>query len=214
MLANKRIITGAVALSLGLALGACGNMPTNKSLYSTKQPVVERSNYTFDVQTGSGGLTIPEQQRLAGWFEAMDLRYGDRVSIEDPMMSGATKAAVAELAARHGILVSEGAPVTSGYVQPGQARVVITRSTAGVPGCPDWSAKSDMNYNNATSPGFGCATNSNLAAMVANPEDLVEGQKGDGETTIMTSNKAIDSYRNQAPSGAEGLSSVSASGGM
>ena len=130
------------------------------------------------------------------------------------MMSGATKAAVAELAARHGILVSEGAPVTSGYVQPGQARVVITRSTAGVPGCPDWSAKSDMNYNNATSPGFGCATNSNLAAMVANPEDLVEGQKGDGETTIMTSNKAIDSYRNQAPSGAEGLSSVSASGGM
>lgn len=213
MLANKRIISGAVALSLGLALGACGGMPTNKSLYSTKQPVVERSNYTFDVQTGSGGLTIPEQQRLAGWFEAMDLRYGDRVSIEDPMMSGATKAAVAELAARHGILVSDGAPVTAGHVQPGQARVVITRSTAGVPGCPDWSAKSDMNYNNATSPGFGCATNSNLAAMVANPEDLVEGQKGNGETTIMTSNKAIDSYRNQDPSGAGGLPGVSASGG-
>ena len=213
MLANKRMITGAVALSLGLALGACGNMPTNKSLYSTKQPVVERSNYTFDVQTGSGGLTIPEQQRLAGWFEAMDLRYGDRVSIEDPMMSGATKAAIAELAARHGILVSEGAPVTAGYVQPGQARVIITRSTAGVPGCPDWSAKSDMNYNNATSPGYGCATNSNIAAMIANPEDLIEGQKGTGETTIMTSNKAIDSYRSQDPSGAGGLSSVSASGG-
>lgn len=214
MLANKRIITGAVALSLGLALGACGNMPTNTSLYSTKQPVVERSNYTFDVQTGSGGLTISEQQRLAAWFEAMDLRYGDRVAIEDPMMNGATKAAVAELAARHGILVSEGAPVTSGYVQPGHARVIITRSTAGVPGCPDWSAKSDMNYNNATSPGYGCATNGNLAAMVANPEDLIEGQKGTGETTIMTSNKAIDSYRSQDPSGAGGLSDVSASGGM
>ena len=214
MLANKRIISGAVALSLGLTLAACGGMPTNQSLYSTKQPVVERTNYTFDVQTGSGGLTIPEQQRLSGWFEAMDLRYGDRVSIEDPMMSGATKAAVAELAARHGILVSDGAPVTSGYVQPGQARVVITRATAGVPGCPDWSAKSDMNYNNGTSPGYGCAVNSNLAAMVANPQDLIEGQKGTGETTIMTSNKAIDAYRDQAPSGSGGLSDVSASGGM
>lgn len=214
MLANKRIISGAVALSLGFTLAACGGMPTNQTLYSTKQPVVERTNYTFDVQTGSGGMSIPEQQRLAGWFEAMDLRYGDRVSIEDPMMSGATKDAVAELAARHGILVADGAPVTSGYVQPGQARVVITRSTAGVPGCPDWSAKSDMNYGNGTYPGYGCATNSNLAAMVANPEDLIEGQKGTGETTIMTSNKAIGSYRDQAPSGSGGLSDVSASGGM
>ena len=213
MLANKRMISGAIALSLGLALSACGGMAQNRSLYSSKQPVVERTNFTFDVQTGSGGLSIPEQQRLDGWFEAMDLRYGDRVAIEDPMLSGATRAAVAELAARHGILLSEGAPVTTGYVQPGNARVVITRASASVPGCPDWSAKSDANYGNATSPGYGCAVNGNLAAMVANPQDLVEGQKGTGETTIMTSNKAIDTYRETAPSGAKGLSSVSASGG-
>ena len=54
---------------------------------------------------------------------------------------------------------------------PGQARVVITRSTASVPGCPDWSVKTEANYNNATSPGFGCGVNSNLAAMIANPAD-------------------------------------------
>lgn len=198
-------LAGAFALSLGLALGACGGMPTNKSIYSVKQPVVERTSYTFDVRTSQSGLTIPEQQRLDGWFEAMELGYGDRVSIDDPLASEATHDAVAELAGRRGILVENGAPVTSGAVQPGYARVVVTRSTAHVPGCPDWSAKSDMNFNNATSPNYGCATNSNIAAMVANPEDLIEGQTGTGETVIMSSTKAIDSFRERAPTGAGGL---------
>lgn len=195
----------ALALSLGLVLGGCGGVATNKSLYSVKQPVVERSSYTFDVRTSQSGLTIPEQQRLDSWFDAMELGYGDRVSIDDPLASDATREAVSELAGRRGILVDSGAPLTSGAVQPGYARVVLTRSTAAVPGCPDWSAKSDMNYNNATSPGYGCAVNSNLAAMVANPEDLIEGQKGTGETVIMSSTKAIATYREQAPTGADGL---------
>ncbi|HSM53633.1 MAG TPA: CpaD family pilus assembly lipoprotein, partial [Erythrobacter sp.] len=80
----------ALALSLGLALSACGGMPTNKSLYSVKQPVVERTSYTFDVKTSESGLTISEQQRLEGWFDAMELGYGDRVSIDDPLASEAT----------------------------------------------------------------------------------------------------------------------------
>ena len=52
---------------------------------------------------------------------------------------------------------------------------------------------------------FGCATQRNLAAMVANPQDLIEGQKGNGETVIMSSTKAIDTYREAKPTGAEGL---------
>lgn len=212
-IANTRKLAGVLALSIGLTLSACGGMATNRGLDSVKQPVVERTNFTLDVNAGSGGLSIPEQQRLSGWFEAMDLRYGDRVSIEDPMASSATRSAVAKLAGRHGILINDGAPMTSGYVQPGSVRVIITRSSAYVPGCPDWSAKSDMNYNNATSPGFGCAVNSNLAAMVANPEDLIQGQQGNGETVVSTSNKAIDSYRNQTPTGEGGLAEAGTGGG-
>ena len=211
-IANTRKLAGVLALSIGLTLGACGGMPTNRSLDSLKQPVVERTNYTLDVRAGAGGLSIPEQQRLSGWFEAMELRYGDRVSIDDPMASRATREAVSKLAGRHGILINDGAPVTAGYVQPGNVRVVITRSDAYVPGCPDWSAQSDMNYNNAASPGYGCSNNSNLAAMVADPEDLIRGQDGTGETVVSTSNRAIDSYRNQAPTGEGGLTE-SATGG-
>lgn len=204
--ANHSKLAGALALSLGLALGACGGMPTNKSLYSVNQPVVERNNYTFDVQSSQSGLSIADQQRLDGWFEALELGYGDRVSIDDPLASDAVLEAVSQLAGRHGVLLSDEAPVTSGASQPGYARVVVTRSKAHVPGCPNWSATSDMNYNNGTSPNYGCATNSNLAAMIANPEDLIEGQKGTGETVIMSSNKAIETYRDAAPTGAGGLS--------
>ena len=204
--ANHSKLAGALALSLGLALGACGGMPTNKSLYSVNQTVVERNNYTFDVQSSQSGLSIADQQRLDGWFEALELGYGDRVSIDDPLASDAVLEAVSQLAGRHGVLLSDEAPVTSGASQPGYARVIVTRSKAHVPGCPNWSATSDMNYNNGTSPNYGCATNSNLAAMIANPEDLIEGQKGTGETVIMSSSKAIETYRDAAPTGAGGLS--------
>ena len=203
----------AHGLALGLGLAGCGGMPTNTSLYSVKQPVVERTNMVMDITTTTAGLAISEQQRLNGWFETMDLRYGDRIAIENPGQNPAVTGAIRDLAARYGLMISDTAPVTPGYLQPSQARVVITRSTASVPGCPDWSAKSDMNYSNGTSPNFGCAVNSNLAAMVADPQDLLEGKKGSGETVIATSNKAITTYREKEPTGKAGLMEASGGGG-
>ncbi|MBX7533169.1 CpaD family pilus assembly protein [Qipengyuania sp. 1XM1-15A] len=209
-----RKLAAPLAASLALTLGACGGVNMdNRTLYSVKQPVVERSNYTLDVSTNADGLPVSEQQRLAGWFESMDLRYGDRVSIDDGNNSLAVRDDIAALAARHGILLAEGAPVTVGNAQPGQARVVITRSSASVPGCPDWSHTAEANDKNSTNPNYGCATYSNLAAMVANPEDLVQGQQGTGETVVTTSTKAIQSYREMEPTGAGGLPETNSQGG-
>lgn len=210
--AYSRKLMGALALGLGLAVAGCGGMPENRSLYSTKQPIVERSNFTFDVNTTPAGLPISEQQRLLGWFEMMDLDYGDRVTVENPGANPAVADAVEELAGRFGLMVSETAPTTPGYLEPGQARIVVSRTTASVPGCPDWSATSDMNYNNATSPNFGCAVNSNMAAMIADPEDLLKGQSGTGETVIATGTRAIQTYRELDPTGAGGLRSANEGG--
>ena len=212
--AITRKLTGSLAVSLSLVLGACGGFPTeNRSLYSARQPVVERTNFTLDVNTVGDGLAVSEQQRVSGWFEAMGLGYGDRVSLDDPTANPALKTDLAALAGRHGLLVTEGSPVTAGYVEPGQARIVVTRSTASVPGCPDWSANNEANEYNATYPGYGCAVNGNLAAMVANPEDLISGQQGTGQTVVTTSTKAIRSYREKAPTGAGDLTEVSTNEG-
>jgi pilus assembly protein CpaD len=212
---TKRRIAGALALTLSFTLGAC-NAPgaySNTSVYSVKQPVVAKTSYTLDLASGYEGLSAGEQQRLSAWFDAMDLRYGDRIAVDDPVAGGATRAAVAAIAARHGLLLSEGAPVTEGLVQPGTARVVLTRVTASVPGCPDWGRRSDMNYANATSPGYGCAVNGNMAAMIANPEDLLRGQGATGDTVIMSSNKAIETYRKKANTGSGELKAASTGSG-
>ena len=202
---NMKSAAAAIAVSMGLALSACGDTPNNTSLYSVKQPVVERANYTLDLASNASGLSVPEQARLADWFETIDLGYGDRIGIDDPMNSRAVQEDVAAVASRYGMLVEKGAPVTEGYIDPGNIRVVVTRSMAHVPGCPDWSDTSHWTLENKTSDGFGCAINSNIAAMVANPEHLLEGESGTGETVIMSSTKAIESYREQTPTGAGGL---------
>ena len=184
MIRTKRFATVMLASALALGLSACNNSNYNRSLYSTAQPVVERTHYTLDLAGGPGGLPISEQRRLAGWFEALDLEYGDRVSIETDTASPATIDAVGGIVERYGLLLSDKAPVTDGFVEPGRTRVIVTRSVATVPGCPDWSDDLDSNYANATSRNFGCATNSNIAAMVANPEDLVRGQETEGSSRV------------------------------
>jgi pilus assembly protein CpaD len=204
---TRKALGAAVALSLGTLLAGCGGIAQNTQLESVHQPVVSRTNYTLDVTTNPGGLSLPEARRLAGWFEAMDLRYGDRISIDDPLSSGATRAAVEAVAGRFGLLVGDTAPVTPGMVNAGTARIVVTRASAQVPGCPDWSAKSDANFKNATSTNYGCASNANLAAMVADPEHLLKGASGPSRTVVMSGDKAIDSYRSAKPTGENGLKS-------
>ena len=210
----KRMSAADIAISLGLGVSACNSpYPVNHSLYSTNQPVVERQNFTLDLMAGSSGLAVPEQARLADWFETLDLGYGDHITIDDPLANPAVTEDVAAVASRFGLLIDKGAPVTVGYVDPGNVRVVVTRSTAYVPDCPNWSGQASLNFENATSAGFGCAVNGNLAAMIADPEHLLEGAAGTGETVVMSSTKAIETYRNNAPTGAGGLPAVSTAEG-
>jgi len=206
---SLRSTSAALAFSLGLALSACNQPPINTSLNSTKQPVVERSNFTLDLAAGAGGLTVPEQQRLDDWFDSLGLKYGDRIALDGDAGNVAVHDDVAKIAARHGLLLADGAPVTSGFVQPGAVRVVVTRTTAAVPGCPDWQDHMASNLENALSDGFGCSVNANFAAMVADPEHLLHGAEGTGETVVMSSTKAIQSYREQDTTGSEGLPEIS-----
>ena len=212
---NLTACTAAIALSLGLA--ACANPKTaNHGLVSTAQPLVERQNFTLDLATAGNGLSVPEQRRLAGWFETMNLRYGDRIALDGGAVSTGVRSDVAAIAGRFGLLLADVAPVTQGYVAPGNVRVVVTRSRAFVPHCPDWSGQYNTTIGNETSPGYGCAVNGNIAAMVADPEHLLHGAQGTGETVVMSSSKAIATYRAQEPTGKAGLpkvSSQSAGGG-
>jgi pilus assembly protein CpaD len=79
-------------------------------------------------------------------------------------------------------------------------RVVVTRTAASVPGCPDFSYRSHTDFQVRTSENYGCGTNGTLSAMIANPEDLVRGQNADGEDQSHAS-KAIRAYRDKKVGG-------------
>jgi pilus assembly protein CpaD len=52
---------------------------------------------------------------------------------------------------------------------------VVANGEAHVPNCPDWSSQ-DVHSAARTDSNYGCASNSNLAAMIADPNDLLVGK--------------------------------------
>jgi len=195
-----------------LALSGCGTR--NRGLESVHQPVVERADYAFDVAAADGGLPTAEVDRLAGWMASLRLGYGDRVAVDsNAAADNAVRETVAALAARYGLLLSEDVPLTNGTVAPGTARVIVSRMHASVPGCPDHSRVSGIEFEGNTNSNYGCATNSNLAAMVARPEDLVRGQPGSPSSDPAVAFKAIDQLRKGPPTGAAGLKAEDTKGG-
>ena len=189
-------------LAPALLLGGCGTY--NGGVDSVYQPVVQRTDYVFDLQTAGDGLARGESQRLAGWMGAMRLAHGDRVSIDDGGDGSTGRDEIAAQAALYGLLLSDKAPVTMGQIAPGTVRVVVTRMTAGVPGCPDASRQYQPDYSASTTSNYGCASNSNLARMVADPSDLVRGVPGAPTSDPATGTKAIKALRDAAPSGGGG----------
>ena len=189
---------------LALALSACGGT-VNRGLESVHQPVVQRTDYVIDLATSGYGLASGERERLEGWFRSIDLAYGDRVSVDDPTGSEAVRGDVASLLGRRGMSVAASGPVTAGAITPGTARIVVSRATASVPGCPDWSRQATPEFVGSTMSNYGCANNAALAAMVADPVDLIQGREAGAATDPATASKAIRTYREAAPTGTRGL---------
>jgi pilus assembly protein CpaD len=203
-------------IALGSALAGCQTPGTpddpGKGLSSLNVPVVTSADYVFDAAAPGGTLAPGEGDRLNGWFQGLGLGYGDTVYV-DGGYAPAARGQVAAVAGRYGILVTAGAPVTAGMVQPGTVRVVVARRRAVVPGCPNWSQPSQPDWDNKTMSNFGCGVNSNLAAMVANPEDLIHGRDSAPVTDAVTATRAIDMYRKKVPTGQGELKDSSAKGG-
>ena len=198
-------------LALSTALAACnsgaaqyGARP-NRSLDSLNQPVVQRSDYVIDLNAGADGLAAGEADRLDAWFASLGVGYGDRVVVDEPSGPTEGREDVARVAADYGLLLTDGAPVLAGQVSPGSVRVILSRSTASVPNCPNHHKGAWPEGPSATSTNYGCSVNSNIAAMVADPSDLVLGQAGSGTGDAATAAKAIKVYRDTAPSGSKGL---------
>jgi pilus assembly protein CpaD len=200
----------AIGAALTLSSAASARPPERhgpeRGLDSLNQPVVERSDYLLDL-ADNDGLSEADLGRLDSWFDSLGLGYGDHVFVDRGTSTG--RQDVARVAAAYGLLMSPGAPVLEGDVPAGAVRVIVSRTTASVPSCPNFEK---LTGPSSTSSNYGCSVNSNLAAMIADPNDLVLGQVGSVTGDSLTSTKAIRVYRETAPTGSKGLSNISTKG--
>jgi len=202
-------------IALGSALAGCQTGPQTDEprmgLAAVNVPVVSSEDFVFDAPAPGGSLAPGEGDRLNGWFQGLGLGYGDTVYV-DGGYAPAARGQVASIAGRYGMMVTPGAPVTAGAVQAGSVRVVVARRRASVPGCPNWSYRSQPDWDNKTMSNYGCSVNSAIAAMVANPEDLLHGREGAAVLDSRTATRAVEMYRSKPPTGAGGLQAVSPKG--
>ena len=191
-------------------LSACGTQ--NRGLESVHQPVVARTDFVYDMASPGNRLGTEDARQLSAWFDSLNLRYGDRISVDTQSYGSAARDAIGAVIARYGLLMDETAPVTQGEIPAGSVRVIVSRMTASVPSCPDFSRPANPNFDGHTISNYGCATNSNFASMIADPRDLISGRDGPGTTDGTLSAKAIGTYRNAPTTGAAGLKSQSTKG--
>src|SRR3546814_13004221 len=78
-------------------------------------PIVASNQLSHDVAANVSGIDPAGARALDDWFASINLGYGDRVTVDDPVSYGAAerRAAVAQAVGRYGLLLDGTAPVGS-----------------------------------------------------------------------------------------------------
>ena len=193
----KSMILAAVLVPLA---AACSPIPDSHNMHwsrvdAKKENKVDWVELDHDVlfEPGSKAMSSAEQRRLRDFFARSRFGYGDRLFVS----AGAFAIADDRRKAVNEALSALGFRNVSQLQDNGDSgavTVVIGRYVVTGPNCPDWRKPSDADRGNTPLSNHGCATVSNLGAMVANPRDLLRGQTmapADGDASAL----AIKRYK-------------------
>jgi pilus assembly protein CpaD len=198
----------AAAVVAALALAACNRTTTAARTtvpvdYRERHPIALRDGErTVEIFVGRrrGGLTPVQRADVLAFAQNWRRESTSGVLIEVPQSRDYARPAADSMREVHAILAASGVPAQAvamrGYrPAPGSLASIklgYTRLTAEAGPCGRWpkdlgvSIESDHNANRPYW-NFGCATQRNLAAMVANPSDLVQPR---GETPIYAARRS------------------------
>jgi pilus assembly protein CpaD len=189
-IASLLIVTAA-------ALGACKHTEEDITAsvpidYRDRHPIVvqeaERSIDVF-VGTGRGGLTAPQRTDVAAFAQTWLQEATGPIAVDVPVSTPNARAASQTARDIQGIMSSVGVPArgvtirqytTSNPMQFATIRLSYPKITADAGPCGRWpedlgpTIKSPIYQSNRPHWNHGCAAQRNLAAMVANPSDLVQ----------------------------------------
>ena len=205
-----------------LAIGGCknegqGTQVAGWSLVDPEQrhPIMvtqEPANLNLHVARGSQGLT-PQQRsdvvEFAGKYRASD-NGNSRLVVSVPGGGGNESSAMSAADDVRQLLLQGGFPESAVSVEAYHddsgnppLRITYMRYVAQGPECGNnWSENLASNSSNVGHPNFGCANQHNLAAMVANPADLL-GPRTMGDRYSDRRDHVMENWVKGKPTGAE-----------
>lgn len=205
------IIAGLALVTL---LGGCenfskrhftvGSVPQD---YRTKHPIViSEKEQTMDipVATGSFALPVADRSAVSGFSRLFKKSASGSIRVLVPSGSAnegaARQVAVEVIKELRKSGVSRGRIIMAPYYagdhnSSAPIRLSYMAIKAGVDGCGQWPTDLAAGSENRNYHNFGCATQNNLAEMVANPSDLL-GPRGSTPIDAERRLKVIEAYRN------------------
>lgn len=151
---------------------------------SERHPILvsnTQARLDIPVYAGSYGLTRSQESQLYSFLADYKRSRGSELIIAAPV-GGDERATRAVFTDVKRVLRGRGftqdmvvlQSYSPGYKSARAIRLTYDRFVAEGPTCPDWSENLAYDPNNMPYPNMGCATQRNLAAMVANPRHLVQ----------------------------------------
>ncbi|WP_183700739.1 CpaD family pilus assembly lipoprotein [Rhizobium sp. BK049] len=210
-LGYSRVLFTAAVMSAAILSGCAGphDQLTTGGIpddYRARHPIiVTEAEQTVDIPVASTDrrLTIAQRDLIRGFAANYISRASGPVYVLSPEGSPNSAAAYqlrnqvrAELAAR-GIASSK--IINTSYAAAGAGdaapiRLSFTGTTAVTTQCGQWPKDISNDFANQNYYNFGCASQNNLAAQIANPEDLV-APRGMTPIDAQRRNNAIQEYR-------------------
>jgi pilus assembly protein CpaD len=203
MLPQNRTITARFLLLAGMLLAsgcdttdASGPAELSAPL-PPKRTKVELVTFDHDIHFARGAKAVApgEAVGLASFLKSNAIGDNDTVTVGSPDGSSSLAAArqTAVLAALknfhvHAVATADTAPAS------GSVRIHVSHAVVTAPRCPDWSKPEADEPTNAPSSNYGCSNEANLAAMVADPTDLIEGKASDKADGVALA-RGVDLYR-------------------
>lgn len=214
---DHRSAKTVVALAiLGVAAAGCSHPMMNAPEHSVS--VTERFPISVEPQMTTIGVRIdPGLQRLdpadRPRVQAFAERWKDRgqgqITVSAPHGSPNQRAGEGAMMETVAILSRAGVPQhmisRTGYpaaTSPGEPPVTLSflSLTAVAPDCSKLGWPDNLGFSPRNTPwsNFGCATQSNIAAMVANPRDLIEARPVD-DVDVARRRKVLEDFRTAKP---------------
>lgn len=210
--ATRAGLIAVVALAAGLLQGCARDPMTTNAIpddYRTRHPItLSEAEHSLDIPVSAGDsrLTTAMADNVRGFAQNYASMSTGVINIQMP--SGSPNSATAARMAKQIRSTLSGAGVAPGKIMQtryaasanGDAapiRLSYIAVTAMTGQCGQWPEDlSDNTFANKNWYNFGCASQSNLAAQIANPMDLV-GPRGMSPIDAERRAVVIDTYRGQ-----------------